>query len=98
MMRDKDARGVIAELAPIAARVFTVTVGNARSFTGPDLAKLVRETAPNIPVRDFASLPVALKAAELEQQPILITGSLFLVGEALVELGIVDAAGEESDQ
>lgn len=98
IMRDKDVRASIPKLLPIAARVFATSVQNTRSLTPADLASVVRECAPELPVWEYSSLPSALAAARGESEAILVTGSLFLVGEALVELGVVDAAGERSDQ
>jgi dihydrofolate synthase/folylpolyglutamate synthase len=98
MMRDKDVRAVIPQLTPMAARVFTVPVQNARALGAADLAALVRTVCPDLAVTDYSSLSAALKAASIEKEPTLVTGSLFLVGETLVELGMVDAAGERSEQ
>jgi dihydrofolate synthase/folylpolyglutamate synthase len=98
MMRDKDFRGVIRTLLPVAARVFTVAVDNPRAMSSEDLAKEIRSLAPELPVRDFSSLAVALHTARREAERILIAGSLFLVGAALVELGLAQAEGERSDQ
>ena len=98
MMRDKDVSAVVSKLAPIAARVFTVAVDNARAFPPHELADELRRAAPGLPVMDFSSLPFALKAALRKKERILIAGSLFVVGAALVELGLAHEAGERSNQ
>ncbi|MEQ1859091.1 MAG: folylpolyglutamate synthase/dihydrofolate synthase family protein [Chthoniobacteraceae bacterium] len=91
-MRDKDTRGVCAELTPIAARVFTVRVENARSCTAEELAAIAQ------PAQAMPSLAAAIEHAKTHAEPILIAGSLFLVGEALVALGLAESEGERSEQ
>ena len=98
VMRDKDVRGVCAALAPIAARVFAVTVKNPRSCAGSELAQAMSEVAPTLEVRAFSNLREALAAAEPHGGIVLIAGSLFLVGEALVALGLAEADLESSAQ
>lgn len=98
VMRDKDVRGVCAALAPVAARVFAVTVQNPRSSLAPDLAAVVRSVAPDLEVGEFAHLGEAIAAAERHAELVLIAGSLFLVGEALVALRLTDTPFEKSVQ
>ena len=97
-MRDKDVRGVCAALAPIAARVFAVRVNNPRSCSAEELGVTVRVVAPNVECAEFPQLVPALAAAEKHAERVLIAGSLFLVGEALVALGLTDAKPEVSAQ
>ena len=98
VMRDKDVAGVCTALAPIAARVFTVTVQNPRSMIATELAAVMRRAAPELEVREFGTLSAALAAAASHAELGLIAGSLFLVGEALVALGLTDVALERSAQ
>ena len=98
MMRDKDISSVIAILQPLAARIFTVAVENARALPAQELAAAVDRTAPGAVVQDFASLSAALRQAHLHAERILVAGSLFLVGAALVELGLAKPEGEQSLQ
>jgi len=98
IMRDKDVREVIHALMPIAARVFTVAIDNPRALSAANLAEVVRSLSPSVAVQEFPSLSVALKAAKRERERILIAGSLFLVGAALVELGLATPEGERSVQ
>jgi dihydrofolate synthase/folylpolyglutamate synthase len=97
-MRDKDVRGVCAALAPIAARVYAVRVDNPRSCSAEELAGTVRSFAPGVECGEFPSLAPALVAAKKYPERILIAGSLFLVGEALVELALAEAKPERSVQ
>jgi dihydrofolate synthase/folylpolyglutamate synthase len=98
VMRDKDVRGVCAALTPIAARVLAVHVDNLRSCSAEELGAAMRAAAPDVECIEFPSLAPALAASEKYPERVLIAGSLFLVGEALVALGLTDARPESSIQ
>ncbi len=98
VMRDKDVRGVCAALAPIAARVLAVRVDNARSCTAEELAAIASAAIAGASIEPAACLGAALTVAEAHPEPILIAGSLFLVGEALVALGLAGSEAERSEQ
>ncbi|MEZ0256767.1 MAG: folylpolyglutamate synthase/dihydrofolate synthase family protein [Chthoniobacter sp.] len=83
ILRDKDMRGIFEALLPIAGRILTVPVANPRSATPQEIAKVIGQVAPRqecIAVRD---LPAAIRIAQSMERRTLITGSLFLAGEAL---------------
>ncbi len=83
ILRDKDVRGVCEALLPIAGRILAVPVANPRSATPQEICKAIGQVAPRqecIAVRD---LPAAIRIAQSMERRTLITGSLFLVGEAL---------------
>lgn len=83
ILRDKDARGICEALLPIAGRILAVPVQNPRTATSQEICKAVGAVAPRqecIAVRD---LPAAIRMAMSMERRTLITGSLFLVGEAL---------------
>ena len=98
ILADKDASGVITALLPIAARILCVPVRNPRALPPAELAELVRAQSPAIPVTVAETLDVALAKARADSGRILIAGSLFLAGEALVLLGLADGAHEWSAQ
>jgi len=98
VMSDKDVAGVCAALAPIAARTCTVHVDNPRSCKAGTLADIAAKTMPAVPARSMPSLAAALAEAKTHADPVLIAGSLFLVGEALVALGLAEGEGERSAQ
>ncbi len=79
-LADKDFSAMLRELLPIAGRFFFVPVRNERSATLEALA-----AAAPADFRAWDSLEEALAAAEGR---ILITGSLFLVGEAMSLLNL----------
>ena len=77
-MKDKDSREMLAVLSGIAEAFFFVPVDSPRSA---EPAELMRSTAQTAKI--FSSLTSAIDAATAEPAPALITGSLFLAGEAL---------------
>ena len=77
-MKDKDSREMLAVLSGIAEAFFFVPVDSPRSA---EPAELMRSTAQTAKI--FSSLTSAIDAATAEPAPVLITGSLFLAGEAL---------------
>jgi dihydrofolate synthase/folylpolyglutamate synthase len=96
VLADKDAAGVAAALAPISAEILCVAVKSPRSLPVAELARVVREVAPGIPVRESGDLRAALAGGGGRR--ILVAGSLFLVGEALVLFGRAGGAQEWSAQ
>lgn len=83
ILRDKDVRGICAELGGVARRVIAVPVQNERTSAAADLAELVRALDPSLDCVPAQNLPTAIDMAAQFPEHILITGSLFLVGEAL---------------
>ncbi|MBE2204931.1 MAG: bifunctional folylpolyglutamate synthase/dihydrofolate synthase [Chthoniobacterales bacterium] len=80
-MKDKDCREMLDILTPIATTFHFTPVHNSRSS---DPTALAHDTAA--PARAHPSLGEALDAALSETPHILITGSLYLAGEALKTL------------
>jgi dihydrofolate synthase/folylpolyglutamate synthase len=83
VLRDKDVRGVCEALLPIAGRILSVPVPNPRSATPQEICKIIGQISPRqecIAVRD---LPAAIRIAESMERRCLVTGSLFLAGEAI---------------
>jgi dihydrofolate synthase/folylpolyglutamate synthase len=83
----KDAVGVLRSLAPRAHAVYVTRSHNERSVPPSELEPLARSAAPRAEVTAVDNLPAAMAAAQRTAGPrdmILVTGSLFLVGEALV--------------
>ncbi len=76
----KDIPGILEILAPLASRIFLCPVDTPRALPPTDLAaQLPPDSAPHEIHASFAS---AYQAASAQADPILIAGSLFLVGEA----------------
>ena len=87
MLRDKDIPAVGRALAPLAARFLTVPTRSPRAASPEELRDALVLVVPDGPgVRSAARLVDALDAARQFPEPILVTGSFFLVGEALARL------------
>jgi dihydrofolate synthase/folylpolyglutamate synthase len=76
----KDIAGILAVLAPIATRIFLCPVANPRAVPAAELAACLPPDAP--PHELFDDFQAAFSAARAHSAPVLIAGSLFLVGEA----------------
>ena len=71
-----------AQLAPLAGRVVLVRVNSERTAAPEELAPACRAANPEVEVRCCADLPAAL-ALTRGDPFVLVTGSLYLIGEAL---------------
>jgi dihydrofolate synthase/folylpolyglutamate synthase len=83
----KDAVGVLHALAPRATNVFVTRSHHERSALPTELEPLVRSVAPETAVTLYDEVGPAVEAAIASAQDtdlVLVTGSLFLVGETLV--------------
>jgi dihydrofolate synthase/folylpolyglutamate synthase len=89
-LADKKWPEICAILAPAAARVFTVPVASERTADARDLAAAFRAANPGLEAQAAANLAEALTACK-DEPFIVITGSLYLVGEALERLGFSPA-------
>jgi len=91
---DKDWRPMCEILAPLAVKIFCVPVASARTADAHELAKTFYAANPNAEVVALENFKEAIIASKNEPF-IVITGSLYLVGEALEQLGFLpDDAGE----
>ncbi|MDQ3334351.1 MAG: Mur ligase family protein [Myxococcota bacterium] len=79
---DKDARGIVAELAPVASDVIATRYQHDRAMDPEALATIAREF--ETPVEVAPDLAAADALARAHHATIVIAGSLFLVGEARV--------------
>ncbi len=83
---DKDVDRVLRTLAPHVSRGFAVTTNNPRSLSAGETAARMR--AAGIEGEACGSLAEALSRSRGKGgEPVLVCGSLFLAGEALVALG-----------
>lgn len=93
VLADKDAAGIVAELAPIATRFVVTQAADDRALPHADLLSLVE--ASGVDTAEADSLQSALEsarawAADGAGRGVLVTGSIALIGDAL---GIVAAEG-----
>lgn len=94
VMQDKDWHHICETLAPLAARIYTVPVSSERSADPEALAEVCRRTNPVAGVIACHALGNALERAAGDGF-VLLTGSLYLVGEALEKLGLSPAGSDE---
>jgi dihydrofolate synthase/folylpolyglutamate synthase len=77
-MKDKDSREMLAILSGIAASFCFVPIASPRSAEPESFRAMV-----DCPTASFPSVEAGLRAAMQGGAPVLVTGSLFLAGEAL---------------
>ena len=94
VLQDKDWQHICKMLAPLAGRIFTVPVASERAASANELAVACRAANPAAESLACASLNEALKRTAGDTF-VVITGSLYLVGEALELLGHSPAAESE---
>jgi dihydrofolate synthase / folylpolyglutamate synthase len=85
-LADKQWPDICRTLAPLASEFFTVPVASVRTADAQELAAAFRSANPAAQVSACKNLAAAL-AATKDQPFIVVTGSLYLVGEALELLG-----------
>ena len=88
-MQDKAIREITEILFPVAARVILTPADNPRSATPAG----IREASKRIEVEmeDAPDVPAALRRAKTIAGPrgvIVVTGSIYIVGEAMRDLGV----------
>jgi dihydrofolate synthase/folylpolyglutamate synthase len=93
-LADKNWLAICRTLAPLAAKIFTVPVASERTANARELAAAFRSANPIAEVVAFKNFDEALNASK-DEPFIVVTGSLYLVGEALEQLGLSpDDTGE----
>jgi len=88
-MRDKAIQEIAEVLFPVADHVVLTQVNNPRAATAEELAQAGARTGATIYKEETVSAALA-KAHELTKAEglIVVTGSIFLVGEAMAEMGV----------
>jgi len=80
----KDIAGILTELAPLAGEIFICPVDTPRAVPPVEIAACLPDGAP--PHHCFDHFTAAFAAARATKLPVLVAGSLFLVGEAHAHL------------
>ncbi len=96
VLRDKDFPTMIGALAPLAAKVITITPDNPRALPAAETAEVFgshpdfkRHGGEAVPADSIeAGVKAALTAAALSGRPLVILGSLYLYGDVKKALGI----------
>ncbi len=92
ILRDKDCGPICEILAPVARRIFTAPVSSQRTEQPEVLAAACRSANPEAEVEACGSLREAIDRAS-DAPFVVITGSLYLIGEALELLGLAPSRG-----
>jgi dihydrofolate synthase/folylpolyglutamate synthase len=92
MLADKEWRAMARELVPLAARVVTVPVASERTVSSADLRSACQTSGVTRPVKAASDVQEALRWVAADPF-VLVTGSLYLIGEVLEHLGDPVAGG-----
>jgi dihydrofolate synthase/folylpolyglutamate synthase len=87
VLADKDAVGIVAQLAPVAAHVFATNPESDRSASPDDLADMAEAAGLRVTVHpSLADAADAARewAASAPKRGVVVAGSVVLAGEALV--------------
>ena len=81
---DKDVRGIAKELFPIVDEVILTKADSPRAFRPQALSACLKDLLPkNYSVKENVAQAIDCARARANAQAILVTGSLYVVGEAL---------------
>ena len=92
LLADKEIGLMLGQLVPMAGRILTVPVANPRTLGSEEVRSAVMATGLGRPVRAASSLAEALRWVAADPV-VLVTGSLYLIGEALEILQRIPTGG-----
>ncbi len=78
ILRDKDAGEMLAALASLGSTLVATQASNPRALTAEELARLAE---PHFAVVEIEPDPATALARAREHGPVLVTGSLYLIGD-----------------
>ena len=90
ILRDKDWAAMCRTLAPLAGRILLVPVHSERTAEPHGLAEVCQLANPGARVAEYPTLAAALEATSKDNF-VIISGSLYLIGEAMELLGLSPA-------
>jgi dihydrofolate synthase/folylpolyglutamate synthase len=93
-LADKNWPDICQLLAPLTDKIFTVPVTSSRTADADKVAQIFRQVKPTAKVAVCKNFQEA-NAANKDEPFIVVTGSLYLIGEALEILGGLPADGNE---
>ena len=85
-MRDKDVAAMIDTLAPVVSAFVMTRASNARSSDPSTLAEVARRADPRLTVAVEPTVASALAHAWRLSNAIVVAGSIFLLGDVIIEL------------
>ena len=80
-MVDKDAREMLEPFKKVITAVHAVAVDNPRARSAAETAAIASDVL-EVPVTEHESIPTALEVAGATGSAVLVTGSIYVVGEA----------------
>ncbi len=83
ILRDKDIKGIVAQLAPLASRIIITRPQTPRAAEPEEIAEIAKKYLGSIVIKEKVSQAIeyALSCAK-RRDIVLITGSLYTIGEA----------------
>ncbi|MCS7263746.1 MAG: bifunctional folylpolyglutamate synthase/dihydrofolate synthase [Armatimonadetes bacterium] len=91
ILRDKDAVGIVSKLVPLADKVFVTQPQTERALPAKTLAQICQPFGKEIVICETVEDALKLAMAETEQDDLIcVTGSLYVIGEALALLEFSD--------
>jgi dihydrofolate synthase / folylpolyglutamate synthase len=93
-LADKNWPDICKILAPLADTIFTVPVASSRSADVNEVARIFCAENPAAEVIVCQNFSAAMFACK-DEPFVVVTGSLYLIGEALEQLGILPSDGGE---
>lgn len=83
ILKDKDIKGIVAQLAPLASRIIITRPQSPRAAEPEEIAEIAKEYSDSVVIKERVSQAIeyALSCAK-RRDIVLITGSLYTVGEA----------------
>jgi dihydrofolate synthase/folylpolyglutamate synthase len=87
VMRDKRADRMIAAIVPVTSHLIATAAASARAMPPAEVAAVVRNVAPMLPVFTADSPAEALARARPLGDPVVVAGSLYLAGEVRAAIG-----------
>ena len=88
-MRDKAIREIAEILFPLADRVIATRADNPRAATPEEIAEAAARTRAEIELAsDMASAITQARSAAAADAVVVVTGSIYIVGEAMQALGV----------
>ena len=91
MLADKNWKSFVEIIAPLADRVLCIPVSSERTLAPAQLAEECRRHCSQ--VIEVESLLECLETVK-DDPFVILTGSIYLIGEAMEQLGLADAVGE----
>ncbi len=86
--QDKDVRGILRELTPLAARIILTKTQNPRALAPEIIKTFIKARGKEVVLTDNPNKALKIAKQKARQQDlILVCGSLFLIGEVLKSRG-----------